>query len=193
MRIVGEVFQTHAPRKYLAHLAAIDVQRRNHDVRGLVIAQLKNDFGQIGLEDADARGFQKGIQLNLGRSHGLDLDHFAGVLLPQQVEDRLPCLSSVGGPVNRASGSRAAGFKFFEVGAEVFKGLRADGRCRRTQFLPVGFFCYQFGALCLDYVNGVGHVMTQLRVAQDGQCGLREWWRGQWVQVRVRHGRLGCG
>jgi hypothetical protein len=35
LRVVGEIFEAHAAGEDLAHLAAIDVQRGNDDVRGL--------------------------------------------------------------------------------------------------------------------------------------------------------------
>jgi hypothetical protein len=52
MRVVGEIPQSHGAGKDLAHLAAIDMQRGDDDVRGLFLAELQDDLGQIGLEDA---------------------------------------------------------------------------------------------------------------------------------------------
>ena len=120
MGVVGEILQAHAPGKDLAHLAAIHMQRRDDDVRGLFLAQLQNDLGQIGLEDIDAVGFEKRIQLNLGRGHGLDLDDLIGVFLAQQVEQDAARLGGVGGPMHDAAGGGAVLFKLLQISAQIF-------------------------------------------------------------------------
>jgi hypothetical protein len=161
------------------------VQGRDDNVGGFFLAQLEDDLGQIGLEGADAGSFKEGIQLNLGRGHGLDLDDLSGVFLAQQIEDDLAGLGGIRGPVNRTTGCRAAGLKEFEIGAQVFQGVHANGGGCRAQILPVGLFCYQTGALGLDDVDGVSHVLAQLRIAQDGKDGFREWRREPGVQHGV--------
>src|SRR5438270_9316884 len=62
-RIFSEVvdakrFQRHSSFEDLAHLHAIDVQRGNHNVRGLVVAQLNNEVGQISFMRSNALMFQ---------------------------------------------------------------------------------------------------------------------------------------
>ena len=148
------------------------MQGGDNDVRGFSLAKLQDDFRQIGLEGADAVGFEEGIQLNLGRGHGLDLDGFGGILLAEEVEDDLASLGGVGGPVDVASCRGAAVFKLFEIGAKVFEGLGPDGRGRGTERLPVFLLGDQLGALGLDDVDGVGDVLAQLGVAQDVERGL---------------------
>src|SRR5208337_3441965 len=44
VRIVGQVLDPHAAGKDLAYLAAVNVQGRNDDVGGLVVAQLEDDL-----------------------------------------------------------------------------------------------------------------------------------------------------
>ena len=148
------------------------MQGRDDDVGGLFLAQLEDDLGQIGLEGADAGSFQEGIQLNLGRGHGLDLDDLGGVFLAQQIEDDAAGLGGVGGPVHRATGCRAADLEQFKISAQVFQGVHANRGGCRAQILPVGLFRYQPGALGLDDVDGMSHILAQLRIAQDGKDGL---------------------
>ena len=166
--VVGEVLEPHAPGEDFAHLRAIDVQSGDDDVRGFFFAQLQDDFCQVGFENADARGLEKGIQLNLGRGHGLDLDDLDGVFLAQQVEDDLARLGGIGGPVDLASGGGTAGFELFEISVEVLQGMCADGRGCLTQFLPIRLLGDQFAALGLDHIDGMSHVLAQLGVAQHG-------------------------
>ena len=58
-----------------------------------------------------------------------------------------------------------------------------------AQCLPVGFFGHELGALGLDHVDGVGDVLAQLRIAQDGQRGLGKWQ----ALARVEHRMVGAG
>ena len=165
------------------------MQRGNDDVGGFSFAQLQDDLRQIGLVDVDARSLKKGIQLNLRRGHGLDLDDLGGVFLSEQIEDNLASFSGVGGPVDVASGSGAASFELFEVNAEVFERMDADGRGCRAQLLPIGFFDDQLSALGLDNVDGMAHVLAQLRIAQHDQGGLR---KGR-SEARVKADAFGAG
>ncbi len=124
------------------------------------------------------------IQLNLGRSHGLDLDYLSCFFLAQQIKNDLARLGRIRSPMNRASGGSAAGFKLFEIKVEIIECVSTNGRGRRTQFLPVGFFGYALAALVLDDVDSVGHVLAQLRITQHRQRGLWKWRR----QRGVKHG-----
>ena len=56
--IVGEILEAHAAGEDLAHLTAIHVQGRNDDVGRLILAELQNDFGQVGFEGARRRPLQ---------------------------------------------------------------------------------------------------------------------------------------
>ena len=55
LRIVGEILEAHAAREDFADLAAIDMQRGNHDVRGLIVAELQDQFGKIGFNSVRCR------------------------------------------------------------------------------------------------------------------------------------------
>ena len=94
-----------------ADLVAIHVQRGHDDVRGLVVAELEDEFGEVGLERGDAGGLERGVEPDLGRGHGLDLDDLgsAAVLL-------------LGGDASFARRRRSG---------VPFGGVAPSGRCRR--------------------------------------------------------------
>ena len=102
------------------------------------------------------------------------------------VEDDPAGLVGIGGPMNRASGRGAAGFKLFEISAQVFQNMGANSRRGRSQLLPVGLLRHQLAALGLNHVDGVGHVLSQLRIAQHRQRRLRKRRRVR----RVEHGMV---
>ena len=168
--IVGEIGQAHAAGKDFAHLAAIHVQRGNDDVRGLVVAELQDQFGEVGFDGRDAGGLERGIQLDLGRGHGLDLDDLGGILFAQNVEDDGARFGGIRCPVNDAAGGGAAGFEFLEICAEIREDVSADGGGGGAQLLPVGLFGNEVVALGLDHVGGVGDVLAQLRVAAASEA-----------------------
>ena len=180
LRVVGKILEPHPPGKYLAHLAAIDVQRRSHDVRGFFLAELENNLSQIGLKDLNARGLEKRIQLNHGRGHGLDLDHLGGFFLAQNLKNDAARAGGVCGPVNRAPRGSAALFKLLKICAEILKDVVANRCAGIAQRLPIVFFGHHAGALGLNHVSGVGHVLSQLRIAQhrEGGHGKRRRQRG---------------
>ena len=57
-RLVGQrrVDAGHLPQEDLPDLGAVAVDRRHQDVRGLVVAQLDDQLGEVGLLGRDARG-----------------------------------------------------------------------------------------------------------------------------------------
>ena len=57
------------------------MQGGHYEMRWLALAQLQDQFGQIGLVSMNAGSLKRGIQLNLGRGHGFDLDDLVGLLL----------------------------------------------------------------------------------------------------------------
>jgi hypothetical protein len=77
--------------------------------------------------------------------------------------------------------------ELFQVAAQVFQRVHPNRGSSRTQFLPVGLLLHQTCALGLNHVNGVGHVLAQLRIAQYRQNRL---WKRQ-RQLGVQHGLIG--
>ena len=64
-----------------------------------------------------------------------------------------------------ATGSCAADLELFEIAAQIFENMTANGRSRCPQLLPVGLFGHQTGAFGLDHIRGMGYVLAQLRIA----------------------------
>jgi hypothetical protein len=187
MGIVREILEAHGAGEDFADLAAVHVQGRDDDVGGFVLAELQDDLGQIGLVRADAGRLKKGIELNLGGSHGLDLDDFSRLLLAQDVENNLADLGRIGSPVDDAAGRCAAGFKDLKIRREILKNVAANGGACGAESLPVRFFLDELAALGLDHVNGVCDVLAKLRIAQNGQNSL--WKRLSVARVEYRMGK----
>ena len=140
------------------------MQSGHYDMGRFLVTQLKDDLSQIRFKDIDASSLQEGIQLNLRRSHGLDLDDLGRVLVAQQIEDDLSRLRCIGGPMNDASRSGAAGLELFEIDSQVFERVIADSRCRVAQLQPILFLRYPLGAIGLDDIRSVGDIPAQLGV-----------------------------
>ena len=83
--------------------------------------------------------------------------------------------SAASAPSEPAARSRAALFKLLQVLAEILQSDALESRGGRAQFLPVGLFGHQRAALGLDHIDGVGHILAQLRVA-----AAPERCRGKW-------------
>ncbi len=97
--------------------------------------------------------------------------------------------SAASGPVHMPARRRAALFKLLQIRAEIFERLILNPRGCRAQRLPVGLLRHQPRALGLDHVDGVGHVLAQLRIAQHRQRGHRKRRR----QSRIEHGMVETG
>jgi hypothetical protein len=54
------------------------VQSGNDDVRGLIVAKLDDEFGEIRFIGSNTGSCECVVELNLFRSHRLDLDDFSG-------------------------------------------------------------------------------------------------------------------
>jgi hypothetical protein len=64
-------------------------------MRRLFFTELQDDLRKISFKNIDPCSLQEGIQLNLGRSHGLNLDDFGCLLLSKQLEDDFACFRCI--------------------------------------------------------------------------------------------------
>ena len=69
----------------------------------LVVAQLHDQLGEVGLVRGDAGGLERLVEPDLLGGHRLDLDHLVGAGGLHQPGDDLVGLVRVAGPVHRAA------------------------------------------------------------------------------------------
>ena len=93
----------HGAQEDLADLGPVLVDRRHQDVARLVVAELHDELGQVGLVRGDAGGLERLVQADLLGGHRLDLDHLVGAGGLHQPGDDLVGLVGVAGPVHRAA------------------------------------------------------------------------------------------
>ena len=74
LRSRAQVRQIHLTLEDLPNLLPVLMQRGNHDMRWLIVAQLNDQLRQVGLIGPNPRRLQGLIKLNLLGSHRLDLD-----------------------------------------------------------------------------------------------------------------------
>ena len=94
------------------------------------------------------------------------------LLLAQNVKDDALRLDCVGGPMHMATGGGAAQFKFDEISIEIGEDVVLDRGGSPAQILPIRFFGDKKRSLGLDDICCMGDILAQLRIAQDGKCGL---------------------
>ena len=102
-RLVGEIGRGvgHLGQEDVAHLGPVAVDGRHQDVRGLVVAQLHDQLGQVGLHRGDAVVLQVLVEPDLLGGHRLDLDHLVHALRADQIGDDPVGLLRVGWPSAR--------------------------------------------------------------------------------------------
>ena len=150
------------------------MQRRHHDVRWPIVAELDDQIGEIGLVRRDPGRFERPVQPGLVRGHGLDLDHFGLAARADDVDDDPVGLVGIRGPVHMAAGTGAVLLERGQVGIEMGEGVRLDPAPRLAQRLPVVGLADDQRALPANDVGGVPDVAPQLRVAQIPPGRLRK-------------------
>ena len=88
-RLVGEVRvdARHLAQEDLADLGAVAVDGGHEDVRRLVVAELDDQLGEVGLDRRDPASLECLVEARLLRGHRLDLDDLVGAGGPHQVRD----------------------------------------------------------------------------------------------------------
>ena len=148
------------------------MQRRHDDVRRLIVSKLNNQFGKVGLVRMNASRFERLVELNLFGGHRLDLDDLGrrltvGPARLHQPDDDPPRAFGVPRPVDHATRGRAVALKLLQVEVQMPHRVLANLLARLAQLLPVRHLGDHFGALGLDHLGGVAHVLAQLRIAHQ--------------------------
>ena len=131
----------------VANFCAVAVDCRNQDVARRVVAQLNDQFGQIGLDRGDAVCFEVLVEPDFPGGHRLDFDHFGdrvgGAPAARTMSVTIRLASSASAP----SGPRRARLdvalelpqqlQVAELSVSRFSALPAA-----REFLPVGAFTH---------------------------------------------------
>ena len=115
----------HLVEEDLADLGPVAVDRGDQDVGGLVVAELDDEFGEIGFERGDAVFFEVLVEADLLGGHRFDLDDLVHARWRDDVGDDPVGLGGVGRPVHDA----AAGG---HVRLELLQQFRQLGPSRRS-------------------------------------------------------------
>ncbi|SKX82220.1 Uncharacterised protein [Mycobacteroides abscessus subsp. abscessus] len=91
----------------------------HEDVTRPVVAELHDEFGEIGLPRVDARGGKRLVEFDLLSGHRLDLDHFRGASAADQIDDDAVGLVRVARPMHLCASGRRLLFELQQVGVEV--------------------------------------------------------------------------
>ena len=131
LRLAAERLELHAAQEDLADLGAVAVQRRHHDVRRAIVAELDDEIGEVGLVGRDPGRLERDVQPRLVGRHRLDLDDLRSPrALIRSTMMRLASSASRG-PVHVPAGARAVLLELLQIGVEMAEDVRLD--------LPSGF------------------------------------------------------
>ncbi len=134
------------------------MQCRYDNVRRLIIAELQNQFRQIGFVSSDVVARQKVVQADLGRGHRLDLDDLARLVLAQNSENDAVRLRRIRSPVHRAARRLESLFELEQIVVKVRQSVAPDRRAGIAQCLPVRLLFNQRRTFALDRVRGPRHI-----------------------------------
>jgi hypothetical protein len=168
LRLVGEAGRRvgHPFGEDLPDLVAVVVDRRHQDVRRLVVVELDDQLGEVGLDRRDAGLFERLVELDLLGGHRLDLDHLVGAGRADQAGDGVAGLAGVAGPVHGRAGRRGRRLELEQQLRQLGHDRRLDGAAGEPELLPVRQLADDPGPLVADRVGGLAQVGPQLRVAQ---------------------------
>ena len=191
---MGEVRarKLHLALKDLANLRPVLMQRRHDDMRRLIVPQLNDQLCQISLIRVNTRCLQRLVELDLLGRHRLDFDDFGRrfAIRParlHQPNHDPPRIFRILRPVHMAAGSGAIPLELLQVEIQVPHRVLADLFARLAQVLPVRHLGHNLGALGLNHLGRVAHVLAQLRVTHQCSCRHLELGRRPRVQSRVTH------
>ncbi len=136
VRIGGSLLGPQMLVKRLAHLLLLDVDGRQHDVAGRLVAQLHDPFAQVGVDHLDAVLLQIRIQVALFGQHRLALDDSLHLVLLQNLEHDLVVLLGVCRPMHVNPTLRGLLLKLLQVFGQPRQRVRFDLCSQLAQLLP---------------------------------------------------------
>src|SRR5580704_13899661 len=112
------------------HRGCDDVVRR-------LIAQLHDEFTEVGLENPDSLLFERGREMNFLGNHGFRFRDGAHTTICSKVNDIAPRLFGVFSPKYVATELFHAALKFFEITIEMIYGFALDALAFLARRLPI--------------------------------------------------------
>src|SRR5689334_17859062 len=95
-------------------------------MRGLILAELHDQVGEIGFIRRDSSSLERRIQTNFIGSHGLYLDDFRGFLRTDEIHNNAIGFSGVAGPMDDTAGASAGCFELLQIEVEMTKNVLLD-------------------------------------------------------------------
>ena len=142
--------------------------------RRLVLAELHDQLGEVGLVGGDAGRLERLVQADLLGGHRLDLDHLVGAGRLHEPGDDGVGLVGVAGPVHRAAAGGDLLLERDQVLVEPGHRGGLDRPAGLAQLRPVGHLADDGGPLAADGRRRVPEVGAQLAVAQRVTGGVGE-------------------
>src|SRR6185437_11385930 len=102
------------------------MHRRRDEMRWPFAGQLDDELTEIGLRHFQSRRFEGRIKVYLLRGHRLRFNDAPAVRLPGNVENDVPRILRVAGPVNVTATFVDGRFQLFEIAIEMREGVFLD-------------------------------------------------------------------
>jgi hypothetical protein len=152
--------------KQTGHVLRAEMDRRSHQVAGLVARELDDVFSQVRLGHLDPELLEPGVQVDLLGGHRLALDDSADVVLPGDVADHL---AGGGGGVGKvdvdAGGGEIIG-ELPEIMLQVRQDVVADPDGQVPHAVEVGEVLADFDAGEKLVKGGLGQLLAEGRVGR---------------------------
>ena len=146
------------------------MDRGNQDVRRFVMAELDDQFREIGLVGGDSVGFEMLVETDLLRGHRLDLDDLVGAGRFDKFGHNGVGLVGICRPMHLPTARDDCSFELFEQFRQPRHDVGLDRRTRITQVFPIGKLSSHVDALGTDGVRRLADIASQLRVGQLVMC-----------------------
>ena len=156
----------HLAHEDLADLRAVAVDRGHQDVARLVVAQLHDQLGEVGLDRRDALALEVLVEADLLGGHGLDLDDLVGPGGADQVGDDAVGLVGVARPVHDAAAGDDVGLELFEQLRQPRHHVLLEGAAGQPELFPVLAFAHDSKAFGADGAGRVADVAAHLGVGE---------------------------
>ena len=138
----------------------------------LILAQLHDELGQVGLACVDARCLQVLVHADFLGGHGLNLDHIGLAGGANQTFDDLVGFLGIACPVDDAAASLDCLFELLEQFRHAGCNIFFDGGTCSAQLLPIIQLFYSVGAL---FTNGGGSVLQVVALGGVIKANVSQW------------------
>jgi hypothetical protein len=149
-------------------LIAVEVDGRRDDMARPFMADLDDVFAEVRLRDVDAFGFERGVQRDLLRHHGLALGDAPGSHLAADAEHDVAGVLGGCRPMNDAAGRGHLLLIRFQVKVEMGQRVILDVLCRRAEGIEFRKRVACAGTLADEAATGV--LQRALKIGVGQRC-----------------------